>query len=76
MVYITCMATIKTWGDLGREFMEQYSFNLDLVPKHEDIITLKQRNNESFGEYVGNWRALASQVRDRPSDEESIEIVI
>ena len=70
------MATIKTWNDLGKAFLEQYSFNLDLVPKREDLVALKQRNNEPFGEYIGRWRVLAAQVRDRPSDEESIEIII
>ena len=27
------MAAIKTWNDLSQAFLEQYSFNLDLVPK-------------------------------------------
>ena len=70
------MTTIKTSNDLGRAFLEQYSFNLDLVPKHEDLVAVKQRTNEPFGEYVDRWRVLAAQVCDRPSDEESIEIVI
>ena len=50
--------------------------NLDLVPKRTDLVATKQNPNEPFGEYVGRWHALALQVRDRPSDEESIEIVI
>ena len=70
------MATIKTSNILGKAFLEQYSFNLDLVPKCEDPVALRQRNNEPFGEYVGHWHALAAQVHNRPSDEESIEIVI
>ena len=57
-------------------FLEQYSFNLDLVPKLEDLVATKQKPNEPFGEYVSPWRALASQVRDRSSDKESIEILI
>ena len=56
--------------------MEQYSFNLDLVPKREDLVATKQKPNEPFGVYVNRWCTLASQVRDRPSDKESIEIVI
>ena len=35
------MATIKTWNDLGRAFLEQYSFKLDLVPKREVLVALK-----------------------------------
>ena len=70
------MSVIKTWDDLSQAFLEQYSFNLDLIPKHEDLIATRQRPDEPFGEYVGRWYALASQVRDRPSNEESIEIII
>ena len=35
------MATIKTWSDLSQAFLEQYSFNLDLVPKREDLVATK-----------------------------------
>ena len=70
------MATIKTWDDLSQVFLEQYSFNFYLIPKREDLVALRQKPHESFGEYVGRWRTLASQVKGRPSDKESIEIII
>ena len=70
------MAAIRTWNDLSQAFLGQYSFNLDLVPKRADLVATKQNPSESFGEYVGRKHALASQVRDGPSDEESLEIVI
>ena len=54
------MTVIKTWNDLSQAFLEQYSFNLDLVPKHADLVATKQNPGEPFGEYVGHWRALAS----------------
>ena len=55
-------ATIKTWDDLSQAFLEQYSFNLDLVPMREDLIATKHKPNELFEEYVGCLRALTSQV--------------
>ena len=70
------MATIKIWNDLNQAFLEQYSFNLDLIPKREDLVAIRQKSHEPVREYVGRWCVLASQVRDRPSDEESIEIII
>ena len=42
-------ATVKTWGNLSQAFLEQYSFNLDLIPKHEDLVALQQKPHESFG---------------------------
>ena len=47
------MATIKTWNDLSQAFLEKYSFNLDLVLKHANLVATKQNPNELFGEYVG-----------------------
>ena len=35
------MATIKTWNDLSQAFLEQYSFNLDLVPKRAELVATK-----------------------------------
>ena len=70
------MATIRTWNDLSQAFLGQYSFNLDLVPKRADLVATKQNPSEPFGEYVGRWRTLTSQVRDGPYNEESLEIVI
>ena len=70
------MAAIKTWNDLSQAFLEQYSFNLDLVLKRADLVVTKQNPTEPFEEYVDRWRALALQVRDRSSDEESIKIII
>ena len=69
------MATVKTWSDLSQAFLEQFSFNLDLIPRREDLVALKQKPHESFGEYVSHWRTLASLVKDKPSEEESIEII-
>ena len=70
------MTTIKTWDDLSQAFVEQFSFNLDFISKHEDLVAIRQKPHEPFEEYVGRWRTLASQVKDRPLDEESIEIII
>ena len=35
------MASVKTWDDLSLAFLEQYSFNLDLIPKHEDLLAIR-----------------------------------
>jgi hypothetical protein len=70
------MSTITTWEQLSEPFVDQYAFNLDLVPKREDLAALRQRHNETFAEYVGRWRELAAQVRNKPTDEESIDMII
>ena len=47
-----------------------------MIPKRKDLVTLRQKPNEPFREYVCRWHTLATQVKDRPSNEESIEIII
>ena len=69
------MATVKTWGDLSQAFMDQYSFNLDLIPKREDLVAIQQMPHETFRKYVSRWRTLASQIKDKSLEEESIEII-
>ena len=66
---------MSTWSDLSLAFLEKFSFNLDLIPWREDLVALKQKPNKSFGEYVGHWSTLASQVKNKLSKEESIEII-
>ena len=34
------MAAIQTWKDLSQEFVKQYSFNLNLIPKREDLVAI------------------------------------
>ena len=35
------MAAIQTWNDLSQAFLGQYSFNLDLIPKREDLVAIR-----------------------------------
>jgi hypothetical protein len=70
------MNTIQTWDQLSQAFIDQYAFNLDRVPKREDLQALRQRSNEAFAEYVGRWRELAVQVHNKPTNDESIEMII
>ena len=70
------MASIQTWKDFSQAFLYQYYFNIDLIPKRENLVVIRQRPHEPFEEYVGRWRSVAIQVRDGPSVEESIDIII
>lgn len=53
-------------------FINQYSYNLDAKPKRSD---LEEKGDESFSAYVGRWRAVAAQMRNKLDEEEQINMV-
>lgn len=63
------LPSIKSWDQLCQMFIDQYAFNLDMAPKKEDLEKLSQKEGESFSAYVGRWRTLASQVKNKPTEE-------
>lgn len=56
-------------------FIDQYSYNFDAEPKRADLEALRQKNDESFSTYVGRWRAMAAQMRNKIDEEEQIMLV-
>jgi len=56
-------------------FINQYSYNLDAKPKRSDLEALNQKGDESFSAYVGRWRAVAAQMRNKLDEEEQINMV-
>ena len=43
-------------------FIDQYSH---AEPKKEDLRALNQKGDESFSAYVGRWRDVAAQMRNK-----------
>ncbi|KAJ1685696.1 hypothetical protein LUZ63_017086 [Rhynchospora breviuscula] len=70
------LSSLTSFDQLSNLFIDQYSYNLDMEPRREDLESLKQNNGESFGSYVGRWRAVAARVKAKPTDEESINLIV
>jgi hypothetical protein len=56
-------------------FIDQYSYNLDAEPKRSDLEAISQKGDESFSAYVGRWRAVAAQMRNKLDEEKQINMV-
>ena len=44
------------WDHLCKEFLNQYSYNTDLLITLRDLELLKQKEKEWFTDYLARWR--------------------
>ena len=65
----------RNWKDICREFHNQYKYNI-LDVTRRDLETTKQEPKESFLAFITQWRAKATQMITRPSEEEQIQMVV
>ncbi|XP_078180792.1 uncharacterized protein LOC144574658 [Carex rostrata] len=70
------LSDIASFDHLSNLFVDQYSYNLDMEPRREDLESLRQNKDEPFVAYVGRWRAMAARVKPKPTKEESINMII
>ena len=63
-------ARARSWEDICREFHKQYKYNIEVDITRRDLETTKQEPKESFFTFITKWRAKATQMMSRPSEEE------
>ena len=69
-------ARARSWKDIYREFHKQYKYNIKVDITRRDLETTKQEPKESFSTFVTKWRAKATQMINRPSEEEQLTMVV
>ena len=65
----------KTWEDVCNEFTNHYKYNTEVDVTRRDLETTKQAVNETFSSFITRWRIKASQMANRPK-EEQIQMVV
>ena len=66
---------VTSWEDICREFHNHYKYNLE-VDITRDLETMKQELKESFSTFITKWRSKATQMMNRPSEEEQLAMII
>ena len=61
---------VRSWEDICREFHNHYKYNLEVDITMRDLETMKQELKESFSTFITTWRSKATQMMNRPSEEE------
>ena len=69
-------ARARSWKDIYHEFHKQYKYNIEVDITRRDLETTKQDPKESFSTFVTKWRAKATQMMNRPSEEEQLTMVV
>ena len=58
--YALNMGQTKNWGELVEIFIDQFSYNTMINVTLCDLETTRQKENETFSEFLVRWRAKAS----------------
>ncbi|OVA05245.1 hypothetical protein BVC80_8255g12 [Macleaya cordata] len=67
---------IPTWPTLTDTFMKQFSQNSDTMVTKRQLEALKQKEHESFTDFIARWQLKIREMIDRPSEEEQIAIIL
>ena len=66
----------RTWDDLAQEFLRQFLFNTIVDVSRRELEALKQRTEESISSFISRWRGKISEIVDRPSERDQIQMVL
>ena len=65
-----------TWDDLAHEFLRQFAFNTIIDVSRRELETLRQRPDETVTSFISRWREKISQIIDRPSEMDQINMIM
>ncbi|KAF3679796.1 putative nitrate transporter 1.4-like [Capsicum annuum] len=66
----------NSWDDLANEFVQQFQYNVELIPDEKSLTSTKKKNTESFREYAIRWREQAARVKSPMKESKIVEVFI
>ncbi|XP_028084157.1 uncharacterized protein LOC114285307 [Camellia sinensis] len=66
----------QNWEMMAEAFIAQYSYNTQIEVTTRDLKTTRQEPKEGFSEFVIRWRAKASMMTTRSSENDQIRMVV
>ncbi|MVY95942.1 hypothetical protein GP918_30870 [Enterobacteriaceae bacterium 8376wD7] len=66
----------QTWPEIANAFVKQYAYNVQIKLTTRDLEMTKQESNEDFATFVARWREKAAKMKNRPSEEDQVRIVV
>ncbi|XP_070040057.1 uncharacterized protein [Nicotiana tomentosiformis] len=58
---------------MAQDFIQQFQYNIDIVPDRSSLINIKNKPTESFREYAIKWREEAAKVKPPMKEAEIID---
>ncbi|XP_069144443.1 uncharacterized protein [Solanum lycopersicum] len=65
-----------TWDDLARCFVQQFQYNIDIVPDRSSLANMRKPITENFREYAIRWREQAARVKPPMKESEMIDVFL
>ena len=64
------------WDDMTQDFVQQFQYNIDIIPDRNSLANMKKKPSESFREYVIRWREQEARVKPPMKDYELIDVFL
>ncbi|KAM3201045.1 hypothetical protein P3L10_033408 [Capsicum annuum] len=64
------------WDDMARDFVQQFQYNIEIVPNCTTLANMIKKMTESFREYAIRWREQDSRVRPSIKESKMIDIFL
>ena len=61
---------------MANDFVENFAYNVEIVPDRYSLERIKQKSTESYGEYAYRWRKNAARVRPPMAEKEIIKVFV
>ena len=65
-----------SWDDLANEFVQQFQYNVELIPDEKSLTSITKKNTESFREYAIRWHEQAARVKPPMKESKIVEVFI
>ncbi|PHT63141.1 hypothetical protein T459_33056 [Capsicum annuum] len=60
----------------ANEFVQQFQYNVELIPDEKSLNSTKKKNTESFKEYAIRWREEAARVKPPMKESKIVKVFI
>ncbi|XP_010318367.2 uncharacterized protein [Solanum lycopersicum] len=61
---------------MAQDFVQQFQYNIDIIPDRNSLANMKKKPSESFREYAIRWREQAARVKPPMKDYELIDVFL
>ncbi|XP_025884532.2 uncharacterized protein [Solanum lycopersicum] len=65
-----------TWDYLARCFVQQFQYNIDIVPDRSSLANMRKKTTENFREYAIRWREQVARVKPPMKESEMIDVFL
>ncbi|KAM3323108.1 hypothetical protein P3S67_004259 [Capsicum chacoense] len=60
----------------ANEFVQQFQYNVEVIPDEKSLTSITKKNTESFREYAIRWREKAARVKPPMKETKIVEVFI